>query len=119
MKKTKLTWKVAERSSSPWQKRSWPTAFFKDGNIVIQLFCHDEYVPALVKIGRHAPITIHVVDRRPETLNKHSTWIWRKLKAEAATLDEAKAIAQRFVDENPDFVLPAETRDDAPETPAP
>lgn len=119
MKKTKLTWKVAERPSNPWHERCWPMAFFKDGIPAIQLSCHDEYVPALVKTGRHAPIIIRVADRRPETLEKKKTWVWRKLKAEAATLEEAKAIAQRFVDENPDFVLPAETRDDAPETPAP
>lgn len=101
MPEIKLKWRVAEKPSGmcrSFYKRGWPTAYYHDnGEPAFQLICDDRYEPANIQSGNHAEIKIMVADYRM------SPWIWRTLKKRAATLKEAKEIAQEFIETNPSF----------------
>lgn len=95
----KLKWKVNEKPSgtySSFQKRMWPDAYFNN-EIMVSITCADGYEPRNVKIGNHAPVKINVTDRRKQY------FVWRTLKGEFSTLKEAKEVAQKFFDKNPEF----------------
>jgi hypothetical protein len=107
----KLFWKVADKPTGRYRSfdsRAWPNAWWgkpEAGSIAALLSCTDEYVPALVREGKHAPITITVCHyNHPEAGNSSKRF---RLKKQAATLDEAKQMVQAFYDSHPDW-LPKE-----------
>jgi len=67
--------------------------------------CTDEYRPADVREGKHAPLTVRVADWNlsEEERKKWGTFVWRKLKGEFATLKEAQAAAAKIIDEHPEL----------------
>jgi hypothetical protein len=104
-KTNKLVWTVGTAPTGRFkgfEKRMWPSADF-NGQPMINLRCEDPYRPEDVRRGSHKPIKIMVADRRPESNPDGNGWQWRKIKAEAATLPEAKTMAQKFFDNNPAF----------------
>lgn len=93
----KLYWKVSPPKTGhfmSFQFRSWPTAHFdKDERLIaVQLYCTDEYVPALVKEGKHAPIRIRIADYS----KPGGSFDWKLLTRVAMTLEEAKELAEQF-----------------------
>jgi len=103
-----LKWRVAEKSTGQYRsfyRRGWPTASLSDGRIAFMLRCDDEYVPALVKEGRHAEIRIHVAMWR-ERAGDHPTFDWRRMSDPVATLQEAKDLCAKFVAAHPNFFDP-------------
>ena len=96
----KLKWKVSEAPTGHYKSfanRSWPTADLEDGRVAFHLYSEDEYVPALVKEGKHTEIVISVADWS----EKKNTFVWKRLKRRAKTLNEAKEIAKEFAEKFP------------------
>ena len=102
--KRKLVWKIMDAPTGRYRsfhRRGWPSASFND-DYMIGLSCEDDYRPANVKIGEHKEIRIRITDRQNVPPGGGS-WVLRTLKQQAKTLKEAKVIAQKFFDENPDL----------------
>lgn len=97
----KIKWRVDPAPTGKWRsftKRGWPMAETTDkGEPVFRLDCAD--VPRLVREGKHAEIEILVRCGR-QALDGLG-WQWKRLVKRAATLDEAKAIVARFIEQNP------------------
>lgn len=79
-------------------------AYFKNKaqSTCAHIVCDDEYKPAKVKTGNHGPLTVRVADHSVDP------WQWRKLKAQFATLDQAKAGLTDFLVKYPHFVPAAD-----------
>lgn len=100
---TKLYWKVGDKPVGRYRsfdKRSWPMAYYdKEGNVAAAIiYCDDSYVPSAAKSGAHSPLTIHVAD-----YSKGVSFVWRKANRTAATLEEAKAIAEGILRKYPEI----------------
>lgn len=109
----KIYWKVGDKPTGRYRsfdKRSWPTAWWgkpdtNDSRVAAFINSTDEYVPAWVREGKHAPLTITVCHyNHPESGSSSKRF---RLKKQAATLDEAKQMVQAFYDSHPDW-LPKE-----------
>lgn len=102
----KLRWTVDEAPTGPYRsfsKRAWPRASYgKDGKPAAHIVCVDSYRPANAKSGDHPPLSVHVAKWRDRD-GDSQTFDWRRLKAEFATLADAKAAAERFLDAHPEF----------------
>lgn len=101
----KLYWKVADKPTGRYrsfERRSWPTAYYgRDGKPAAFLSCEDDYRPADVREGKHAPITLTLLHHQhPEAGN---SWKRFRYNKQAKTLDEAKQMVQEFVDKHPDW----------------
>ena len=97
-KKPKLKWKVAEKETgryASFQRRNWPTATL-NGELAVQIDCVEDYSPYRARTGNHSELIVRVLDRRT---GHH----WRKLVQRPKTLEEAKKLAQYFVEANEDF----------------
>ena len=97
----RIKWRVAEPPTGRYRafaKRGWPCGEINDRPAVM-LRCEDAYVPARVKTGDHAPITIYVADWG----SYERGFKWRLLKKSALTLNEAKEIASKFLAANTGF----------------
>ena len=97
-KKVKLKWKVAGAPSGlyrSFQRRRWPTAYYPDGRVAASFSCEDDYVPSLVRQGKHGPLTVLIAD------HSSKPWRWRKAKVTAPTLAEAKSIVLHILERNP------------------
>lgn len=104
----KIKWKCAEVPTGRYRsfkRRSWPFGSIGE-SAAAQLVCADEYVPQDVRDGNHAPITVLIAFREIGT----RAFKWRALKATAATLDEAKVLAQAFYDAHEEQAGLAEQR---------
>jgi hypothetical protein len=100
----KIKWRVQEAATGPYRsftRRGWPSGCgigeLECHNFLV--YCDDEYIPALVKTGKHKPLTltIDVTDWDSETGLRRV-----QLKRKLPTLKEAKAAAAKYVRENPD-----------------
>lgn len=109
----KLFWKVGDKPTGRYRsfdKRSWPVAWWGKPELAASqvaafITCVDEYVPMLVREGKHAPLTITVCHyNHPEARNTGKRF---RLKKQAATLDEAKQMVDAFYKSHPDW-LPKE-----------
>jgi hypothetical protein len=102
----KLKWTVAEAPSGRYrsfEKRSWPTAEYKHTDfIAASIECEDSYRPADVKTGAHRELKVKVA-QYSRNEDGRQLWVWRTLKARFATLDEAKAAAEKFLETNLSF----------------
>lgn len=86
----KIIWKVGEAPTGSYrsfQRRAWPTGEYEDGRIGFQILCEDDYIPARVKTGDHAELSLGFMDWTGPTPT------WRRLKRRFATLAEAKSAA--------------------------
>lgn len=100
MKKRFLKWRVGSVPTGPYrsfERRSWPSADYKNGEAAVQLYCDDSYDIKLARSGGHAPIKIAIADR------SQKPWRWRTLKKRATTLDEAKQLAVAALERYPHF----------------
>lgn len=102
-----IKWKVQPAPTGPYASfhpRGWPMGYHPNGAAAVLLTCETEYVPLLVRTGRHEPITVRVAEwHSPEERKAKGGFTWRKLKGTCATLEEAKACAQAFYDRHRDF----------------
>ena len=101
-KKLKLKWRVCEKATglaAIGYHRGWPSGGIGEDSI-ISLHCEDSYFPPDVREGNHGPIKILITDRR--ALGPGFKWV--SLKKRASTLEEAKELAQDFVNSNPRFI---------------
>ena len=102
----KLKWRVDPAPTGRYrsfQKRYWPSAEYTNQRPAFSIVCEDEYRPQNVKTGEHKPLTVRVA-----VYNERS-FDWRTLKTRADTLADAKALAQRAIDQHPEW-LPIELR---------
>lgn len=102
----KIVWKVDSKPTGRYRSfasRAWPTAYYNspDERAAAFLVCDDEYVPLRVREGKHSPLTIIMLHHQhPEAGN---SWKRFRLKATAATLDEAKLLVEQFLAEHTDW----------------
>jgi len=103
----KLKWRVDPVPTGRYrsfEKRGWPSAEYENQDAAVALYCKNEYCPADVKTGDHAPITIRVAQWRPkEERAKKGAFTWRQFKKQAKTLKEAKELAKAFLEAHPEF----------------
>ena len=95
----KLKWKVDPAPTGrfrPFQKRSWPYAYYDGDNPAVAIYCVDDYVPADVKSGHHAPLIIRIAD-----YSSGKSFEWIQLKTRGSNLVEAKQIATNFLNKYP------------------
>lgn len=98
-KPIKLKWTVEPAITGPYRsffKREWPSADY-NGEHVASIRCKDGYHPNLVKTGEHAELEVWVAIRKPGK----PVWEKRRLSKRAATLAEAKELAAKFFEANP------------------
>lgn len=98
--KFKLKWRVGlvpVGKYRSFERRAWPTADYPEERTAVALYCEESYTPALARAGQHSEITIRVAD------HSVSPFVWRTLKRRAQTLDEAKQIAEKFIEQHPEY----------------
>jgi hypothetical protein len=105
MAKAKIKWVVSEAPTGRYRsfdERSWPSAHYNDERETpcAAIYCEDEYIPASAKSGKHKPLDIRIADH---SASATTSWTWRKLKAQAATLEEAKALVKDFLERHQEF----------------
>lgn len=93
---SKLKWRVGEKPTGwyqAFQKRSWPSAEYLDEKMAVMLYdqAGQSYEP---RIAESCTIEIRVADYRGNGFH------WMTLKYRAAGLKQAKAVAQKFVDQH-------------------
>jgi hypothetical protein len=99
----KITWRVSSLPTGSYSwiyRRDWPKATYAGDRLAAHIVCSDEYVPALVKTGNHAPLTVIFYDYRKP--NGNCPWSRRKLKKTFNTLTEAKTAFAEFVQKFPE-----------------
>lgn len=109
----KLYWKVEPEPTGRYRsfaRRGWPSAYYVTGGVRTDteklkpaafLVCDDDYDPPKVRTGQHRPIEIIVLHHQhPQAGN---SWKRFRLKETGDTLDRAKQIVQKFLDEHPEF----------------
>jgi hypothetical protein len=106
----KLYWQVQEKPTGQFrsfQGRGWPAAYYdrQQMQIAAQIYCDDDYIPANVKSGRHAALTISVAD-----YSEGPRWQWRKMRAKFATLEAAKAGLLKLLEQHTE-IRPKEATD--------
>lgn len=101
----KLKWKVQPKPTgryASFQYRGWPELYSPGGSILARIHCsHVAYSHRVAKQADHDPLTVYVYhcQNRPNL----SDWLGSRF----ATLSEAKAAAEAFFAEHPDY-LPSE-----------
>lgn len=113
MPKIRLVWRVDPEPTGKYsfvERRGWPFAYYRDSEreeTAVALFCAKEYVPSLVREGKHPEIKIKIADHsvadNEEERAKYGSRRMRTLIQRAKTLKEAKEIAQGFLDQHPEF----------------
>lgn len=106
MAKAKIKWVVSEAPIGrcrSFDNRSWPSAHYNDERETpcAAIYCENEYRPTWAKSGEHKPLEIRIADH---STSATTSWTWRKLKAQAATLDEAKTLVKEFLERHQEFV---------------
>jgi len=105
----KLVWRVDPKPTGPYksfEKRQWPSASYSNGSPAFSIACEEVYTPSVAKEGKHGALTIRVADH-----SEHN-WRWKTIAQRAATLEEAKNIASRFLFRHPK-VAPREVQNEA------
>ena len=101
----KLFWEVQPAPTGRYrsfERRGWPKAYVEKtkDTIAVALYCEHAYVPSLVKEGKHPEIAVHVAVYN----DKFIGFDWKRLKKRAATLEEAKKLAEEFFSRNPELL---------------
>jgi len=104
----KIRWKVEAAPTGQYrsfERRGWPGASYASGDAAVMIRCEDDYVPSLVREGKHAPLSVYVShwSVTPEEKAKRGGFVWRKLKSTYPTLKEAQAAAAKVIDEHPEL----------------
>ena len=108
----KLKWKVDEKPTgkfSSFERRGWPTAEFANGDSAARIECENEYIPSNVRIGQHAPLAVRIACWTQNRTPAQPAFVWRRLTLRFATLQEAKATAESFIEQHPEFRLKEHT----------
>jgi hypothetical protein len=107
----KLVWRVCEPPVGRYrsfERRGWPTASYNTdgGPIAARIECEDEYVPSKVRTGDHAELSVYVAQwsRTEEDWKRYGGLVWRRLKKRAATLQEAKRLAESAIKAHPNMI---------------
>ncbi len=102
----KLKWKVPDKPTGRYrsfQRRGWPGASYVGPNQrpAVMIQSEDDYVPARAKTGAHTELVIMIADYSLQEDGRG--FKWRRLKARAKTLAEAKKIAEDAIVALPNF----------------
>jgi hypothetical protein len=103
----KIKWRVGTRPSGRYgsfQGWSWPTAEYSNQRVAAWISCEDDYSPSRARgEAKHAPLVIYVADHRAVTDAGHPAFKRLKVKAEAASLEEAKKKVSLILALHPEF----------------
>jgi hypothetical protein len=87
-----------------FDERAWPMAVDIEHDAPIaRIRCEESYVPSLVKQGKHSPLKLSIADYS-EASAKNGSFVWKTLKKEFATLDEAKAALDIVLAQTPQIL---------------
>ena len=112
MSKKLLKWRVAPNPTGRYRSfehRPWPGADYAvGGHTAVAIYCGEvhhaeydtEYTPERARTGEHAPLVVRIA------LYDRPQWRWVTLKQRAFTLDEAKALAEKFLTDHPELRPP-------------
>ena len=102
-----LTWKVEPAPTGlykSFEKRGWPSAFFKNSGRAAAIISADcPYVSSKQLPTSPLKVRIAFYHSPEERILGKGAWTWRTLKAEFSTLDEAKAAAEKFLKNHPEY----------------
>lgn len=111
--KVKLKWKVDPVPTGRYRsfvKRGWPSAYYPDGNNAVFLYAEEPYAPCFARAELRFPITIRVAFHHPEEeWPEKGAFTWRTLKVRAYSLEEAKTLAQTFIENAYETIAPKVT----------
>lgn len=108
----RVYWRVAPAGSgrfAAFERRSWPMGYsqHRDGSILIQIRCEDSYRPIYARgVNPDSPLRVYLADWRERTSDGRVTFVWRKLRNEAASLADAKAMAEHALTRHPELWPP-------------
>ena len=101
----KRVWRVDPPPTGRYRsfaRRDWPTCWWgKDGKPAAFIRCADEYVPALVALGDHEPLTVVLCHHRHP--NAGNSWHLLRMKQKFETLAAAKQAVEDFLNLHPEF----------------
>lgn len=111
MKKLKIKWKVSEAPTGPYRsfhRRGWPSAYYTDEaqTYAARIECEDDYYPANVKTGSHAPLTLHIVNYSKSVDGQR---IWSIAKRKCTTLKELKELLLTILEQHPELMPQTKT----------
>lgn len=105
---SKLKWRVDAPPTGRYRsffKRGWPKALYKGTDHLaggIECVDPDEsYAPYKVKNNDHPPLKVYAYDYSQGVQNRR----YVRYKPEVATLEEAKALLEKVIEQNPHFAL--------------
>ena len=108
----KVKWKVSDKPRGPYRSFEvwqWPMLWDDKGRPIMKVVCEDAYTPARGRGEQsHDPLQLYVADYRPESNPSGRGFQWRRVKRQYATLEEAKAGAQRILDAMPELFKEAD-----------
>ena len=107
MAQIKLKWKIGDAPTGRYHSffdRGWPSATINDRPIAA-IYCVKGwgYTHHLAKSGDHPPLTLSIADYSDPSPEK-GAFVWRKVKGEFLTLDDAKKRAVFIIANRPDFL---------------
>lgn len=98
-------WKVASEPTGRYrsfEKRDWPTAYWPNEKPAFKIYCDDAYTPRRARgESAHGELKVMVAHHKDE-----GGFEWKMLKKRAATLVEAKQLAEDFIKQFPDWAPP-------------
>ena len=111
----KIRWKVSPEPTGRYRsfdRRGWPFAEYADGRSAARIQSEDDYVPSLVREGKHTPLEVYVADYSiTPTEEKPAPWKWRRMKSEFATLKEAQEAVVKLLAAHPEILPKPKTED--------
>lgn len=103
----KLIWRVGEEPTGRFRsfdRRAWPTAYYgsAEGKPAAFIYSDTSYSGSVVKSGRHEPLKVRVLHHNHP--DNPESWKVVVLKAEFATLKDAKEAVAKFLESHLDWV---------------
>lgn len=93
-------WNVCAKPTgrySSFERRGFPRAHYKGGEMAAMIDCEDRYEPSNVKIGNHRPLTVSFFDYSKSPAKR------KTLVARYKTLPEAKDAFERVLKKHPEI----------------
>lgn len=115
--KVKLKWKVDPPPTGRFRcfvKRGWPSATYPDGSSAAYICSTEAYHGSYAQKGVELafPLTIRIAFHHPEEeWDEKGAFTWRTMKVRAYSLEEAKTLAQTFIENSANVVMPVKYRE--------
>ena len=91
-------WKVDPEPTGRYRsfkRRGWPTAYYSDDRIAASINCEEPYNTQRAKSGNHSPLILRIA------VYNGGSFVWRRVKGEFKTLEDAKKRFEELVEKFP------------------